>query len=379
MATPLTPQDVARLLAQPSPDLRAELADSMAAHLSGNDLAPGEVALARDIVRLLARDVETKVRAALSHGLRHSPNLPHDVAMKLAADIDSVALPVLAESVVLTDDDLVALVRGGSPRKQSAIAGRPHLTETVSEAIVEHGAEPAVAVLMGNPTAAIAEASFQRAMTRFAGSDRVKSAMAHRDGLPMTVCERLVTMISAQLQEHILKTQALPAGVATDIVLGCREHAMIMLSAGAPETELRQLIAQLHHTGRLTPALVFRALCLGDIAFFEVALAEMGEIPIGNAQILIHEKSGRGLDALYRKARMPPALFGAFQTAVQVVDETAFDGGPRDLERFRARVISRVLTMTENVEPEIADYLVAKLGDVLVHAHEPPYLAAVPN
>ena len=379
MATPLTPQDVARLLAQPSPDLRAELAESMAVHLSGAELAPGEVALARDIVRLLAKDVEAKVRAALAQGLRHSPNLPRDVALKLAEDIESVALPVLADTVVLTDDDLVALVRGGSARKQTAIAGRLNLTEIVADAIVEHGAEPAVAALMGNASAAIAEASFQRAMMRFAGSDRVKSAMAHREGLPMTVCERLVTMISAQLQEHVLKTQALPPGLAADIVLGCREHAMILLSAGASEADLRQLIAQLNHTGRLTPALIFRALCLGDIAFFEAALAEMGEIPIANAQILIHEKTGRGLDALYRKALMPAALFGAFQTAVRIVDETGFDGEPRDLERFRARVISRVLTMTENVEPDVADYLVGKLGDVLVHAHEPPYLAASLN
>jgi len=65
---------------------------------------------------------------------------------------------------------------------------------------------------------------------------------------------------------------------------------------------------------------------------------------------------------------MPDALFGAVRAAVDVVDELKFDGEPHDLERFRARVISRVLTLVETVDPADADYLVDKLGDVLVHA-----------
>ena len=65
---------------------------------------------------------------------------------------------------------------------------------------------------------------------------------------------------------------------------------------------------------------------------------------------------------------MPEALYGAVHAAVEVVDETGFDGQPRDLERFRARVISRVLTLVEDVDTTDADYLLTKLSDVLVHA-----------
>jgi uncharacterized protein YabN with tetrapyrrole methylase and pyrophosphatase domain len=51
-----------------------------------------------------------------------------------------------------------------------------------------------------------------------------------------------------------------------------------------------------------------------------------------------------------------------------VLDETEFDGNPRDLERFRARVIARVLTTVEALEAADADYLIDKLGDVLIPA-----------
>lgn len=371
MAASLTPQDVARLMADPSPDLRAELAEKLANDLSGPGLAVQEVTLAQDIVRLLARDVEDRVRATLAQGLRHSANLPRDVALRLADDIDQVSLPLLADSLVLTDDDLVELVRRGSPRRQETIAARPNLGESVADALITYADEPAVVVLMGNGTAKIADASMDRAVTRFADNDRVKEAMVMRDTLPITVSERLVTLVSRELQQHLVQTHALPPSVASDIVLRSRESAIIHLSMGSSEEELRRMVAQMHHSGRLTPTLILRALCTGDIAFFEAALALKGDVPLANAQILIHEPSRRGLEALYSKADMPMSLFPAIQAAMDVVDETAFDGGPRDLERFRARVISRVLTVAEDFETSDADYLIDKLSDVLVHAEGP--------
>ncbi len=53
-----------------------------------------------------------------------------------------------------------------------------------------------------------------------------------------------------------------------------------------------------------------------------------------------------------------------------MVEETGFDGNPWDLERFRSRVISRVLTTAEYVDAGDADYLIEKLGDVLERAPE---------
>ncbi len=371
MAAALTPADVTRLLSEQSQDMRAELADKIAETMGGTNLAPGEVALAQDIVRILARDVEATVRATLSRGLRHSRELPHDVAMKLADDIDSVALPILAESLVLTDDDLVEIVHHGSPGKQEAIAGRPNLTETVSDALITHAEAPAVAVLMANKTARIAEDSLNYAVSRFAENDTVKEAMVLRHTLPITVSERLVTLVSREFQEHLVKRHALSPAAAADIVLASREHAVIHLSMGSTDEDLRRMVTQMHHNGRLTPGLILRALCTGDIAFFEAAIATRGDVPVSNAQILIHEPSRRGLAALYKKAGMPDALYGAVRAAVDVVDETGFDGQDRDLERFRARVITRVLTMVEGMDQADADYLIEKLGDVLVHAPEP--------
>jgi uncharacterized protein (DUF2336 family) len=370
MVAALTSQDVARLLSEPSPEQRADIADKVAASLSRPGLAPREIALAQDVVRRLAHDVAIQVRAALSLGLRHCRDLPRDVAMKLAADIEAVALPLLADSVVLTDDDLVEIVQQGSAAKHQTIAGRPNLAATVADALIVHAEAPAVAVLMANPTASINPDSLNHAVTRFADSEPVKQAMVLRHSLPITVAERLVSLVSKDLQDHLVRCHALPPAAAADIVQTSREHAIIRLSMGASEAGLQRMVTQMHHNGRLTPSLILRAVCTGDIAFFEAAMAVLADVPTPNAQVLIHEKSGRGLTALYRKARLPEALFGAIRAAVDVVGETGFDGDAREVERFRARVISRVLTLADTFDPSDADYLIRKLGDVLVHAPE---------
>jgi len=366
MAAFLTALDVDQLMAEPTAKVRAEVAEKVAADLSRDTLTSAELALCQSIVRILARDVEESVRASLSRGLRHSQNLPQDIARKLAEDIEDVALPILADSLVLTDKDLIEIVRLGSSEKQEAIAGRPNLTENVTDALITHGEEPAVTVLMGNKTAAITDHSLNHAVTRFADSKPVKEAMVRREKLPTSVAERLVTMVSQALQAHLVSAYDLAPETVAKIVLASREQVTIRLSAGASEDDLNEMVRQMHSAGRLTPSVILRALYTGDIAFFEAAMAARGDVPIANARILIHESSRRGLEALHKKASMPEPLYRLVRAAVDVVDGTGFTGDDRDLASFRSRVITRVLTLTETAEAADADCILDNLWDVLI-------------
>jgi uncharacterized protein (DUF2336 family) len=207
---------------------------------------------------------------------------------------------------------------------------------------------------MDNRTAEIAEPSLDRAITRFGGSVRVTRAMALRPSLPITVAERLVALVSNELQRHLVKAHALSPGIVSDIVSRSREQVVVQLSQNSSEAELAGMVTQMHHNGRLTPTLMLRALCTGDIAFFEAAMAVKGDVPVANARILIHEPGRRGLGALYRKAAMPENLFEAICAAIDAVHETGFDGKARDLERFRARI----LVVKESIDPaDVADLI----------------------
>ena len=142
MASSLTQADIARLLAEPSTAARAEVADKLAREIDSTLLTAGELRIAHDVVRIMAQDAELAVRRALSHSLRSAAQLPHDVALRLANDVEAVALPILIDSPVLTDADLVALVNRGSAPKQEAIAGRADVSEQVADALVTRAARP---------------------------------------------------------------------------------------------------------------------------------------------------------------------------------------------------------------------------------------------
>lgn len=365
MASLLTQADVARLLAEPSAAVRAAIADKLAREIDSPVLGEAELGIAHDILRVMAKDVEATVRSALSASLRAARRLPHDVAMRLANDVEAVALPILAESPVLTEGDLVELVGSGSSPKQEAIARRTDVSEAVSDAVTRQGSEEAVAVLLANAKARVTEASLGIAVDRFADSDRVKTTMVHRAGLPVTIAERLVAIVSDNLQSYLVSHHDLPVELATDIVLQSRERATLAYTFGSDERELERLVRQMHRRKRLTPFLVLRAICVGDLAFFEMAMAVMAGIPVANARTLIHDAGLKGLVSLYEQTGLPLRLLPAARVALGVVRGTELDGGERDKERYRSRVITRILTQFEDLPQDDLDYLLDRLGDVL--------------
>ncbi|HUY68212.1 MAG TPA: DUF2336 domain-containing protein [Alphaproteobacteria bacterium] len=362
MASSLSQADVARLLAEPSPHTRAEMAGKLAQNIDNPHLTDKERTLAQDVVRLMAKDVEATVRKALAESLRSAARLPHDVALKLAGDIEEVALPILAHSPVLTDEDLIAIVRQNAGARQEAIAARPQVSEQVADALIEDGGEQAVALLMNNAGAHISDAGFGKAIDRFPHSEAVKANMVQRARLPVTIAERLVILVSERLQEQLVATHELPPALAADLVLQSRERSIINISSGAGGEDVEKLAAQMHAHKRLTPSLVLRALCMGDLVFFEAAVAIMADVPLLNARVLMHDAGRLGLKSLYDKSGLPARFLPAVRIAMDVVRETPMDGEPQDRKRYRARVIERILTQYEDFGSEDLDYLLEKLG-----------------
>ncbi len=365
MQSTLTQADVAKLLAEPSPAVRAELAGKLGIEIENPNLNENEAALAQDIVRLMAKDVEASVRQALAQNLRNATHLPHDVALKLANDIESVALPILESSQVLTDADLIQIVSNGGAAKQEVVAGRVGISESVSDVLVTAGSEKAVAKLMDNVTAQISEKSLTKAVDRFAANETVKEKIVKRPTLPPTVTERLVTMVADSMRDYLVAHHQVSPSVAADIVLQSRERTIVGLTGKSSTEELEKLIAQMHENKRLTPSLVIRALCMGDIAFFEMSIAVRANVPVVNARILIHDAGQLGLKSLYERAEMPMEFLPAVRTAIDILHETEMDGGDHDRERFRARVIERILTQYEDLGADNVDYLLSKLGDIV--------------
>ena len=362
----LTQKDVDRLISDRSPRARAQTSAKIAAQFDDHALSAAERKIAEDIFRMLVKDTEVLVREALSAHLKTTLDLPHDVALALAKDVDSVALPMLKFSEVLTDEDLIEIVRGQNPAKQVAVAQRSKVSYKVSDALVDTGDENVVAHLVGNEGAQITEKSLDRVMAAHEGSPAVADSLARRANLPPAISERVVTAISSNLQNYLMSRQDVSPEVVSNLILQTRERATVtLLDYGSSDAQLDRLIEQLYRQERLTPSLMLRALCVGDLEFFERAMARITGLPLQNVRVLIHDKGMLGLEPLYLRAELPKALYPAFRAAIQMVVETDYDGGANDRPRYVERLLQRMLTQFEDPSQRIAkddlEYLMIKL------------------
>ena len=358
----LTDTDINSLVRGATPDERAVAAHKLCRKIDETTLSPHDREIAREILRVMAADAAELVRRAVAVTLKSSPLLPRDVALQLARDVESVATPLLAFSPIFTDEDLVEIIRFSGPVRQIAIAQRGSLTETVTSAIAEHGAEPAVRAACANDNAQFSESGLQRAISRFASSQDLLAAVAYRRVLPLSVSERLVNMVGDQLRDQLINRHALSPETAVQIAVGARERATIdMVDQAGRTADVERFVAHLNGQGRLTPSLLLRALAHGHMSFFEWSVAELAKVPHHRTWLMIHDAGPLGLRAIYERAGLPVRLFTAFRIAVDTFHTMEFDGGPRDQQRFQERMLERFLTQPSPTPREDLDYLLDRM------------------
>lgn len=365
MTTPpvrLSEADIRRLVKGDGPDERAAAAHKLCRAVEKAELTEADRAYAQDIIRVLASDAAELVRRALSVTLRASSLMPRDVALKLARDLESVALPVISGSPVLSDEDLVEIVKAGSTARQVAVAERERVSKRVTAAICVFGREQAVAVACANDNADFAEGALQRAIDRFPRSHDVTRAMAYRKALPVAVSERLVGLVSETVKKHLVEHHALTLQTALQLTGAARERITVDLVDQAAVTDDFAAFAQhLNKSGRLTASLLLRALARGQVAFFEHGVAELAGVPHGRTWLMVHDGGPLGLRAIYDRAGLPSRLFAAFRAALDAWRSLQAESAPFDRDLFQERVLQRFLTQQPYVAKEDLAYLLERL------------------
>lgn len=358
--------DVERLLSDPSEDARAAVAEKVARQFAQVELQPRERELAHEILGFLVHDVAISVRESLSRCLDDNPAAPRDVVLKLARDIEQVALPVLERSPVLTDEDLVGLVYYGSPAKQCAIAARSDVAAPVSEAIAHRGDRSAVLTLVHNSGAVINEAAATILVKRYADDADVAAPLVQRGELPALLVERLIAMVSEQLREYLVAQHEVDDRVAATLEERTRERATADAIPRMSNDDMRALVAQLAENGRLSATLILRAACAGETRFVEAAFAELTSVPDERIWRLIHDVGALGFRAVYARAGMPEALYPAFRRVLDIYQAVRSSDGSLDLDLYRYHVLEGLRETFEEVDAPDLDTMIDKLARLAV-------------
>jgi uncharacterized protein (DUF2336 family) len=328
-----------------SPGERAEATSALARAYLYSDLSGDDLAAAEGAMIMLLDDPSPLVRRALSEVFACAQKAPLVVVNALAADQPEVALPLLARSPLLLDDDLVDLIATGHPETQTAIAGRAPLPRALAAALAEVGCAPACLALLENPDAHIPLFSIDRMVERFGHLAAIRETLLARDDLSMATRQALLSKLSQTLAGFVAGRHWMGPEHAEYTARDACEKATVALAAETPDEEVAHLVQHLRQSGQLTAGMLLRALLSGNVVLLEEALAELSGLPLDRVASYVHDRNISGFAALYRKAGLPDLAYPAFRAGLAAMREGALIGEQGGVARLKRGMVDRVLSV----------------------------------
>lgn len=243
-----------------------------------------------DIVRRLIHDVEMQVRCKLAAQLADRQEAPRDLIVMLANDVIEVAFPVLTNSPVLQDEDLIELVAARTTEHRTAIAARAVLDVSVSRSIVSTGDVSAISTLLRNNGATIDDETLDGLVDASGEVTDYQELLISRRDLPEALANRLYDRVSDALRAYIEETFP---GIGDDFDVAVSDAVERALEEdrrdGVPDFKA------LDWDDRQMPAALVHALEMEDILGFEDIFQKLTGLGARQAARAVYDLGTEGL------------------------------------------------------------------------------------
>ena len=362
----ITREDIDLLIREPSGAIRVRITEKIGYGYNGGFFTETDTKLANEVFRLLLKDTEMKVRRTIAEQLKSNMQVPRDIILSLANDRHEVATPVLQFSHVLTEDDLIAIVHATREHpKLHAIAKRDSISKELSHALVEKRDADLTKVVISNVGATLAETSMELVLEEFSRDNSVLEELVLRGGLPYAFAEKLFAAVSDGLKKQMTRKYRLSRHVVEHATENARETAVLQfISPWMSQHDIDQMIDQMHRNKRLTDSVIIRSLCIGDMRFFESAIARRVGIPVSNTRLLLVDPGPLGFKALYTSSGLPANFYEAVRTLLHLAIEETQYGSYRTTD-FGARMVERIVDGGYHKSVENMGTLLSMIGTAI--------------
>ncbi len=211
---PSTPNQAAVLLARDSDySVRCALARKVVGAGLGDAERRGLWRMGFTILETLACDHVARVRAILTDAFNSHADAPAEIVRRLARDGErDVAAPVLRNSPVLTDKDIIDIVTNDAPGWAcEAVAGRETISPIVTEVLARSESLPAVGAMVANDGAEIAEPVMERIVDRAADAPELHQPLVNRPSLSGGLMVKLARFVAAPVLAVLCRRDGLDA------------------------------------------------------------------------------------------------------------------------------------------------------------------------
>ncbi|HKD47336.1 MAG TPA: DUF2336 domain-containing protein [Rhizomicrobium sp.] len=321
-ANPTAPASINFILAGDAvEEVRAELAFKIARLMPGLEARESEetVALTIATLELLATDSAVRVRSILAEEIKHMECIPHDIALRLAHDLEeAVAAPILEYSPLLSDVDLMEVIAAGKVQKAlSIIARRKPLSDEVSDALVQSLDVSAVAALLVNEDAKIRKETMDRIVEQAEEFESWHQPLVMRADLSARAVRRIANFVGAAMIELLTKRQELSEETKSHLARRLRARLeQEEPSFSQAESVAAQTVARAKEARALDDGFVENAALAGRRDEVILALADLARVSESTVRKLLDQHSAKPLLALCWHAHLSMRTAFRIQTSI---------------------------------------------------------------
>lgn len=332
-------QDLYRLARQKSVEGRTALAATVTDFFASESqvLTARERTLMFDILHRIIRDVEMSVRKKVGEYIATSQDAPNELVSLIANDTIEVAYPILINSPVLRDADLVEVIRNRTLEHQLAIAIRQDVSEAVADALVQHGNEGVICTLLKNQNARISQATMEALVEQSRRIDTFREPILGRRELGPVLAKRMFLWVSAALRQVILEKFEIDSDTIDDLL----ERA-VFEELQAAETDLHtpekraELAEALVASQEVSPKLLVSILEEGEVALFVSVFRKMTDLKEKLVMRMLFEPGGEGLAIACRAVGLEKVVFASIFSLSRKARPSLRSSSQRDLRRTLA-------------------------------------------
>lgn len=317
-------------------------------------LSDREKALMTDILRQIIHDVEMSVRRELAERLADAKQAPHELILALANDEIEVAHPLLIQSDILHDFDLVEIIHHRTLEHQLAIAMRKTLNESVTDALVEAGNEDVVAKMIENPNARISKSTMEYLVDQSKRVDTYQNPLLKRPDLEPDLAKKMYWWVSAALRQHIVKNFKIDALNLDETLESTVKNVIdrIDTTSGGENSKPANLAERLSEEGEVTPRMLVQVLRQGEVPLFEAMFSKMSGLRPRLLRRMLFEPGGEALAILCKAVNMGKPDFASIFMLSRKARNSERGTDPQELKL--------ILELFDRIMPDAADRMLKK-------------------
>ncbi len=284
------------------PLARAELT-SVVVDLFNAELSPREQELITDVLIGLMRQAEVDLRRALSERLSAQENVPLRMVLALVNDDMSVARPLLHKSKVLSDLDLIYIIKSQGPEYWQAIAARMILSDHMIDVLADTRDRGTVQVLAENAHLTLTEYAMEIMAEIARESDVLARPLLARPEVPESIARKLYKFVGRELKSYIKTKYPIDFSAMDealdDIIL---EFTDPEITSFMPSGQAMDAARALKKRGELGTESMIEILRRGQISSFVAQFSVFTDLKPHSVIDVMRQNSGQGL-AIVCKAR----------------------------------------------------------------------------